>query len=96
MPQRWIAISAADLYWRSWNDETVVYNDLTGDTHQLDPLTETALRAFTEGALDAPGLATAMTAFLGEDPGADLRTWCGQTIDRLAFFGLIEPAADGP
>ena len=96
MSERWTAISAADLYWRTWGDETVVYNDLTGDTHRFDVLTETAMRAFARAPLDAAGLAGVMADFLGEDPDGMLADWCGRTIDRLAFFGLIEPVGPDP
>jgi PqqD family protein of HPr-rel-A system len=34
MPDRW-RIDAPSLAWRQWDDELVLYNDVSGSTHQL-------------------------------------------------------------
>ncbi len=34
----WRAVAPHAIAWREWNDELVVYNDATGNTHHLAPL----------------------------------------------------------
>jgi PqqD family protein of HPr-rel-A system len=41
------------LAWRSWGDDSVLYNDLSGDTHLLDGATLQLLLALQAGAQPA-------------------------------------------
>lgn len=37
------------LYWACWNDEYVVFDEASGQTHQLDPVRALVLDLLTEG-----------------------------------------------
>ncbi len=76
----WRVIPGQDLQQRNWDDEHVVYNNLTGDTHlvsgdamlvllalQAQPRDEAALvAALAEGAADLPTIAAAVETYLDE------------------------------
>ncbi|NOT67764.1 MAG: HPr-rel-A system PqqD family peptide chaperone [Methylophilaceae bacterium] len=35
MSTRWHATTGGSLHWRAWDDEMVIYNNTSGDTHLL-------------------------------------------------------------
>jgi PqqD family protein of HPr-rel-A system len=38
MTDSWRPVAPHSLVWRQWDDDVVLYNDVTGSTHQLGPL----------------------------------------------------------
>jgi PqqD family protein of HPr-rel-A system len=67
---------------REWDDEVVLYNDLSGDTHLLSGDATALLLALQDGPRQAPELAT----LLGAGDAADLQP----LLDDLAELALIE------
>jgi PqqD family protein of HPr-rel-A system len=92
MSQHWKAISRPNLLWRSWDDECVIYNDLTGDTHLLDAASAEALRYLEREPADEEKLNAQMASSLEAAGEAELREWTGEIIKRFRRLGLIEPA----
>ena len=43
LSRAWQISALRRLHWRYWHDEAVVYNDTSGDTHLLDPLSAEVL-----------------------------------------------------
>ena len=88
----WRVIPGQALACRCWDDETVLYNDLSGATHLLGPAAACLLEALRSGPAAEPALAAALRAEfdLEED---SLPHELGRLLDDLARLDLIEPVA---
>jgi len=81
----WQVIPGQDLRQRVWDDEHVVYNNLTGDTHLLTADTMHILHVLQDGPLDEAGLVAALRIRLdldGEDIAADVATLLAE-LERI-------------
>lgn len=67
----WRVVAPERLAVRTWDDEAVVYDDATGSTHLLAPLSAAALAALLAERL--PMTARAMGRALGDESDAMLR-----------------------
>ncbi len=83
-----------ELHWRTWDDESVLYEARSGDTHLLDRTTVLILRALADAR--QPLGAGALTAAIGQDrdlpPNPELRAYCERTVHQLLRLELIERA----
>ncbi len=80
-----------ELLWQSWDDEVIVYNTASGQTHLLDALSGEALKEIESRPGTIPQLAKRLSDTLGLDSRA--------LVDRLAVIcnhfdnlGLAEPS----
>lgn len=53
--------SAANLHWAVWNDEYVVFDEASGQTHQLDAVRAYVLHLLSEGSQSFSKLAVALS-----------------------------------
>ncbi|BDT56898.1 hypothetical protein MasN3_03920 [Massilia varians] len=86
----WRLASGQALAYRSWDDETVLYNDLSGATHLLGPAALCLLESLRPGPASSAALASTLQAefdIAGETIGAELEALLGE----LSRLGLIEP-----
>lgn len=76
--------------WRAWDEEIVVYDDLSGDTMKLNPYMSETLRCLQQ----APASEAAITRHLAETLEADadshLQRWVARAIERFERVGLVE------
>ena len=94
--QVWRLPEGAQLLWRSWDDEAVVYNVASQQTHLLDAFSAAALREIEA----APKTDEHLCAHLAEALDADNRELsarlaeiCARFVELgLAELGLAEPA----
>jgi PqqD family protein of HPr-rel-A system len=97
----WQVISGQCLRYRCWDDEAVLYNDLSGATHLLGLAALCLLDVLRTGPADEAALAAALAAEFdvdgldadGLDAGAsatDLRSEVAGLLDDLARLDLIE------
>ena len=84
------------LHWRCWDNEWVVYNQGSGDTHLLDTFTACTLMALEEGAATPAQLLAQLDlsqgmglAFSAEQPRA-VEAHMQAVLQQLAQAGLIE------
>lgn len=87
------AAHADGWLFKSWDNEAVLFNTASGDTHYLRPLT----LALYETCRDHPGytvseLTTALAARLGVAESASFREAAEETLHRLHQIGLLETA----
>ena len=54
----WRLVSAADLYLRSWQNESVVFDQRSGDTHIINHLAAEVLVKLKDGQKDVLSLST--------------------------------------
>ncbi len=80
----------AALKWRSWNDEFVVYNDLTGDTHRLDAVAARVLQELSRHPATLDEVVSRLSADLGVEPDDELRTWAATALNLFRRLDLVE------
>lgn len=91
MNQRWKAVCKPKLLWRSWNDEYVVYNDLTGDTHRLDTVPAQILKSLEEAPADEEELGSRLAGMLEIDADENVVKSTRDMIDNFRHRNLIVP-----
>lgn len=88
--QTW-RLATGSLLWREWEDEIVVYNDASGDTHRLDALAAEAFEVFLVAPADEGQLADRVAASLGLDRTAALQDAVAAIVQQFRSYGLIAP-----
>lgn len=80
------------LQYREWDEEYVLYNDLSGDTHLLGEAAIEVLLALNHGPASRLALAAMLdTRFEFDDTDAD--TQAAALLEQLRHLNLVEPAA---
>jgi PqqD family protein of HPr-rel-A system len=87
----WKIVPNATLYWQTWDDDCVVFNSASGQTHLLDPVPALLLRQIDEGCSDAETLLIGTAKLLEIDPTVEFRALLDQALKQLDDAGLIEP-----
>ena len=85
----WRLIDGQVLRYRVWDDEAVLYNDLSGATHLLGPAALCVLEALRSGPAPATALASRLLDEFEIDDatiGAELAA----LLDELSGLSLIE------
>ena len=89
----WCAVPVADLAWRDWDGEVVVFNRQTGSTHLLGEFGGEIFRRLV--ATERGVTVEALIAGLNEDPsGTDDASWSEAVAEVLSDFariGLAQP-----
>ena len=75
---------------RSWHDQTVVYNDRSGDTHLLGEPATLLLTMLQAGRGSSATLGAALSSRFELAPGAELDADLAELLEQLRHFGLIE------
>lgn len=86
----WRLVKGQCLRYRCWDDEAVLYNDLSGATHLLGPAALCLLDALRPGPASTAALASRLLDDFDLDDdalGAELEALLGE----LSQLGLIEP-----
>ncbi len=86
----WRIAPGQTLRLRRWEDECVLYNDLSGDTHLLGAVAASLLDVLGGGAASLPELAQALCGELGVEADAELEAALAPLLDQLAHLALIE------
>jgi PqqD family protein of HPr-rel-A system len=73
------------------DEETVVYNDLSGDTHLLSGIAASLLERLRPGPADGDSLARFLAGEWELDPGVAPADLTEQLLSELAALSLIEP-----
>ncbi len=86
----WRLVRGQSLAYRCWDDETVLYNDLSGATHLLGPAALCVLEALRPGPAASAALAARLRAEFEIDDeaiGDELEALLGE----LSRLSLVEP-----
>jgi PqqD family protein of HPr-rel-A system len=92
-PVRWCAVPGAELAWRDWDGEVVVFNQRTGSTHLLGEFGGEIFRRLvaTKQGATVEALAVART----DDPsGTEDASWSeavAEVLSEFARIGLAQP-----
>lgn len=85
----WRVIPGQSLRYRRWDDEAVLYNDLSGATHLLGPAALCLLEAMRPGPVSDAALSAALLAEF-EVEASELPHELTWLLDSLARLNLIE------
>jgi PqqD family protein of HPr-rel-A system len=89
----WRVVALDQLAWRSWEHETVIYNDLSGDTHLLEPLATFVFEVLSEAPASMAQLEMRAAEAVLFDVANDVIARRVQDVfSRLQRLSLIEPA----
>ena len=91
MSDLWRLTPGQHLAHRGWQDEFVVYNNLTGDTHLIDGDTLALLTQLRLGRATIDALSQALGADLPPDDLAALPDTLRAMLDSLQHLYLVEP-----
>lgn len=86
----WRLIPDHALHFRSWNDEFVVYNSLSGDTHLLDATAAHALLKLQQAPSDAITLAASLAPLMQAEMDDEFAFQIDQLLADLDKLALIE------
>ena len=87
---RWKVNSGFPLHWQSWDDEFVVYNSGSGDTHLLDPVAAEALQNLEQESADLSELVDRVAASLEIEPDSEFSAYLEQLLSDLHKLELIQ------
>lgn len=89
--QVWQIPDGVRLLWRSWDDEVVVYNVASQQTHLLDAFSAATLREIEAAPRSAEELGGRLAKAVDTDHEG-LLTRLAEICARFAELGLAEPA----
>lgn len=87
---QWRIIGDSALQFRSWNDEFVVYNALSGDTHLLEESAAQILLALQRAPSDVLSLAQLLAATWQCEPNDDLLREIEMVLSDMHALSLVE------
>lgn len=88
----WRVTPGQALRFRQFEDEFVLYNDLSGDTHLLGDTAVHVLSVLQHGAASSDTLFDSLAAALGSERDGAFELEAGAILAQLAEFFLIEPS----
>ncbi len=88
--QRWGLSDDVALLWKSWDEEVIVFNLASGQTHLLDALSAEVLRELERRPRTLSELATLLAEHYGLEP-AELGDRLDGICHRFDDLGLAEP-----
>lgn len=89
---RWCIPAQADLHWKVWGDEAVVFHPPSGDTHVLHLIAAETLFVLTErGCATADELSHHLAAALEVENDETVLRHVEQCLAQFHELGLIEP-----
>lgn len=87
--QQW-AVSCAELHWRSWDDDVVVFNECSGDTHLLNLAGAEILRFLIERPANLGDLIDLLARRLDVEADEHLSAYIKSALVDFARLGLIK------
>ena len=90
--ERWRPAAPHAIDWREWDDELVVYNDVTGSTHHLSVFGSMVLRALLEHAsgVDMTSLVRDVESRVQSEASASLESEVAGALAELVRLQLAE------
>jgi PqqD family protein of HPr-rel-A system len=86
----WSIVAGATLHWKVWDDDCVVFNTASGETHLLDPIPALLLRQIDAGCGNSEELFSRTATLLERNMTAELRSSLEAMLQQLDDLGLIE------
>lgn len=90
---KWQVLDPEALHIRTWDDEVVVYEATSGNTHLLDTMAARVLETLTAAPADSKAIAQALSHFWPQAPAELLQEQVDTMLTELAGISLITPEA---
>ena len=87
---KWQVSGGKEFLFRSWDDEFVVYNGATGDTHLLGLVAAQVMLKLQQTPMDAASLAAWVAPLLQTEPDDELVFVIDQILTDFDSLGIIE------
>jgi PqqD family protein of HPr-rel-A system len=87
---RWRTIRDDAFLFRAWDDEVVIYDALSGDTHVIDAAAAQILQALQHSPSDVQNLADLLAVQLQCEPGDELNQDIEAMLSDMAALSLVE------
>ena len=87
---KWKVNPEFPLQWQVWDDEFVLYNTGSGDTHLLDTLAAEVLQSLEIESADLLELIDRVAASLRIEPDSKFSAYLEQLLSDLHKLGLIQ------
>ena len=87
----WCVAPIQRLHWREWGGDSVVYDELSGHTHQFSPLAAAVMAWLEEQPCSLAQLTDAIAGDLQRPPDADLRQAVADAVEQFRELDWIEP-----
>lgn len=87
----WGVVPGADLLFESWEDEVIVYNCLSGETHQMDSFSFTVLEQVIKASSTEQQLFRDICKLYPLENHSEIQRLLIQTVKNFDQIGLIEP-----
>ena len=88
--QKWRIFPGLRLHWRSWEDEFVVYNSASGDTHLLDQVSRDMLKVLESESPTLSELAGRLAESQEIEADAEFSSYLERLLATLEKLGLVE------
>lgn len=86
----WSLLKGARLHLRTWDEDTVVYNEASRDTHLLRPVDAAVLERLQKGPANIPELVDHVTKALGIEDDDELYFYVDELLEKLEKLALAE------
>lgn len=90
--ETWKICGDADLAWRQWDGDYVVFDPASGNTHLLDIASGEVLMTLLDGPASAERIAARVADLLEVGQDEPLGAAVAGILESLDELGLIEPA----
>jgi len=87
---QWRTLSDDAFLFHDWDDEVVIYDALSGDTHIIDTTAAQILQALQQSPSDVPNLAQLLAVQLQCEPGDELNQDIESVLSDMAALSLVE------
>lgn len=86
----WQLVPGFDPLWHIWNDEAVIYDRFSGDTHLIDAASAHLIRILAQAPCDEQGLLREMVQYQGDLPHVEFIALIDTRLKGLARLGVIQ------
>jgi PqqD family protein of HPr-rel-A system len=83
--------SSTTLLWRHWEQDIVVYNPISGNTHVLTPVAGQVLKLLDTGPASRAQIAQAISSAAGVTVDEEITREVDNLLTNLDELGLIRP-----
>ncbi len=85
--------SAVRLHWTNWDDELVVFDEISGQTHELDTLRAFVLNAISESPQTIDLLCSQIEEVMRLEYSAEMKVLLAKILEEFETHGLIQGKA---
>ena len=89
--QTWCIVQGAELLIEQWGDDAIVYNPLSGETHQLNDFSVSVLEQMLKKHFTVDSLIEEVCRSFELENNTEIKNILTQLLNNFDQIGLIEP-----